>query len=72
MANLTVEMPKVEHFGLESASSSPIISGLVERNCPSFIKVVPIDCNELESLSSWLVLKLISFFGACPFPPKVE
>ena len=30
--------------------SSPIISGLVAKNCPSLIKVVPMDCNEFESL----------------------
>ena len=32
-------------------SSIPMISGLVARNCPSLIKVVPIDCKEFDNLS---------------------
>ena len=30
--------------------SSPIISGLVARNCPNLINVVPISCIEIHSL----------------------
>ena len=41
--------------------SSPIISGLVAKNCPSFIKVVPMDCNEFESLFSSSTLKFTLF-----------
>ena len=40
------------------ASSSPIISGLVTKNCPSLIKVVPIDCNDLESFSPSFSFKI--------------
>jgi hypothetical protein len=43
-------------------NSSPIISGLVAKNCPSLIKVVPIDSNELESLSPSSLLKFFCSF----------
>ena len=44
------------------ANSSPIISGLVTKNCPNLMNVVPIDCNDLESRSPSVTSKL-TFLG---------
>ena len=42
---------------------SPIISGLVARNWPNLINVVPIDCKEFDNLSpSVSFTKELSFF----------
>ena len=38
------------------------MSGLVARNCPSFINVVPIPSIDLHNFSSSLSLSLKSFF----------
>ena len=45
------------------AKSSPIISGLVTRNCPNLINVVPIDCSDLESLAPSFSFKLVLLGG---------
>ena len=49
-------------FSSLADSSSPIISGLVAKNCPSFINVVPIDSKELDNLSPSFVFSFCRFF----------
>ena len=49
-------------FSSLAESSSPIISGLVAKNCPSFINVVPIDSKELDNLSPSFVFKFLWIF----------
>jgi len=51
---LCLEFSKIQNSSLVD-NSSPIISGLVAKNCPSFINVVPIDSKELDNLSPSLV-----------------
>ena len=43
-------------------SSSPMMSGLVAKNCPSFIKVVPIDSKEIDNLSPSSLVKSFFYF----------
>ena len=48
------------------------MSGLVAKNCPSLMKVVPIDCKELESFSDSIAFDPAEFEGLNALRAKAE